>query len=415
MLKIEKFDKNLLGYINRNTPTKAQTYRQYTRMATASILMKKNWITNQKENIKGSSVSGCLRWRSFIAKEKDIVEIVVQGDQARMKNNFMCKTHWACACCASSHNEKMRSWIRAAIFPILPSIRKSSSLITLTVSHKRLEDWGRVVDDLLNAFGIADKNLSRTYKKAGYLGKVRTLEATVGKNGLHPHIHILLVHDLDADMKALKNTVGCEWKKAVSKFGRVGNFDFKPHCVNTYVAKNDTSRAMTLSEKSTTDKNKGRTIWDLLDSAHGGNDEDGRQWIRAQMALGGRVRFHTGDLPSKLGIPKPSDWIDVERLEVVSIERAKLPPPVIISYSQQKHIIATNTKSGHTGLALILQAACSGGAEAVHDTVKSLCQVADKESIHVATPEPYWVPLSTNQKYDSNSSYLIAKGRQSHW
>jgi hypothetical protein len=120
----------------------------------------------------------------------------------------------------------------------------TGALVTLTLAHAYADDWARVVDSLLTAFGLLDKRMSKHYKKIGSMGKLRALEAPVGVNGLHPHLHVLLTYKKGADLAGLESAMRDAWTVAVGQVGgRVNDhgFDFKPDCVNDYVAKMETS------------------------------------------------------------------------------------------------------------------------------------------------------------------------------
>ena len=80
---------------------------------------------------------------------------------------------------------------------------------------------GRGGCKLYEAFTLFDKRLSKHYAKAGSIGKLKALEAPVGRNGIHPHLHILLTHDASADLAALESAMRSAWSKAVAEVGGV--------------------------------------------------------------------------------------------------------------------------------------------------------------------------------------------------
>lgn len=370
---------------NRDTPTKSAksgkpvvSNRTLVRVSTASRLMAGHW-KKTGENIKGSSVLGCGRWKAY-GSDPDFAEIEVVDGVPRMLGHFLCKAVWACPFCERVRVAQTRSWIRCALIPAMDEQNLTGSLLTFTLSHSYSEDWAGVVERLLTAFKRADKALDRPYKAAGSVGKLRALEAPVGVNGLHPHLHVLLVHSRDADLIALEAAVSGAWEQAVLEVGGSLNehgFDFKADCVNDYAAKMETAHEMAANGTKSA-RRKGSTLVQLLDRAAVGDQESGDKWIRAQLALGGRRRFHAGALPKKLGIVCPSLWEDEEIQAVRDARKLHQEEPVIIRYPQIRHLKATGTVTRRPGLAMILRAARAGKSEIVLSVVDALCADTDK-------------------------------------
>ena len=374
---------------NRDTPPSAQKIgklaksigpnREYIRVATASRLMVSHYHETS-DNLSGSSVCGCGRWRAYGA-DPHVAEISVRAGVARMLGHFQCKAVWSCEHCAKGRVAQTRSWIRAALIPALDARDMSASLLTFTLSHKFDDDWGEVVDRLLSAFTLMDRRLVKTFKKAGSLGKLRALEAPIGSRGIHPHLHVLLTHDKSADLAVLSDVVGCAWRAAVTEVGGSASvehgFDFKPDCINDYLAKLETSHE--LASQTTKDGyTKGKSLAQLLDRAARGDEESGKLWLRAQKALGGKRRFHAGGLSKKLGIVCPSLWEDEKHDAEVKAEKEKLPDPTIIRYPQISHMKATDVIGRRAGLAIILRSARSANPDKVFAVVNALCKEHDE-------------------------------------
>jgi len=363
---------------NRASPPSTPPNRSLIRVSVASRLMASYW-KNNGENLRGSSVLGCGRWKAYGA-DPNLAEIQVGFEGPRMMGHFLCRSSWSCDHCARVRVAQTRSWLRAALMPALDDAGLSGSLVTLTLAHNYSDDWAEVVARLFDAFTLMDKRLSKQYKKVGSVGKLKALEAPVGKNGLHPHLHILLIHAKDVDLAELSQSMRLAWSKAVFEVGgRVNEhgFDFKENCVNDYVTKMEAAHEMA-SHGTKAARLKGKTLAQLLDAAAVGDKKSGAEWLRAQKALGGRMRFHAGNLPKKLGISCPSQWEDEERAEELAVERAKHPEPVRITYPQVHHLKATGTVGNRSGLALLLRSARSGNGEKVRRVVASLCAEVDR-------------------------------------
>ena len=363
---------------NRASPPSVSPNRSHIRVAVASRLMASYWKLNGK-NLRGSSVLGCGRWKAY-GSDPNIAEIQIDYEGARMLGHFACRSSWSCDHCAKSRVAQTRSWLRTALMPALDDACLSGSLVTLTLAHNYSDDWAEVVSRLFDAFTLMDKRLSKQYKKVGSVGKLKALEAPVGKNGLHPHLHVLLTHGKDVDLAELSQSMRQAWSKAVFEVGGKVNehgFDFKENCVNDYVAKMEASHEMA-SHGTKAARLKGKTLAQLLDAAAVGDKKSGAEWLRAQKALGGRMRFHAGTLPKKLGISCPSQWEDEARAEELAKERSERPEPLRITYPQPLHLKATGTIGNRSGIALILRSARSGDSGKVKRIVASLCAEVDR-------------------------------------
>lgn len=341
---------------------------------TAQRLVASYW-GEHSENLKGSSVIGCGRWKAF--GHKLAAEIRVEGGRASMEGHFRCGCSWTCESCARQNVASNRSWLRGALFPALRENGLTGSLVTLTLSHSYDVPWQVPVASLKKAFGLMDRRLAKVYRKAGSVGKFKAVEVTVGRNGLHPHYHILLTHRPDADIDGLKDAMRRAWFAAVEEVGAFCNergFDFQEDRLETYVAKMECAYELAAQSTKRGRKN-GRTLSQLLDGAGAGDDTAGAEWQRAIAALGKTNRFHAGSLGKKLGIPTPSEWED-EPAEAAGddAESQEIPEPVVIEYPLDDHLAATNPASGRAGLALILRAARRGGRPAVLLMVNALME-----------------------------------------
>ena len=362
---------------NRASPPSTPKNREFVRVAVASKLMAGHW-KKTGENLRGSSVLGCGRWRNYGA-DPNIAEIQIPADGApRMLGHFACRSSWSCDHCARARVSQTRGWLRGALMPALSVAGLSGALVTFTIAHAYGDDWGDVVDRLYKAFSLFDRRMAKWYRKVGCVGKLKALEAPVGANGLHPHLHVLLTYLAGTDLAELEAAMRSAWSKAVAEVGGKVNehgFDFKADCVNDYAAKLETSHELA-SHGTKKARGKGKLLGQLLDRAAIGDTKAGAEWLRAQAALGGKMRFHAGGLPKKLGIPCPSEWEDAEREAELEAERAERPEPARITYAQQLHLKATGTAHNRAGLAMILRAARGADSGKVLAVVHALCAEA---------------------------------------
>ena len=374
---------------NRASPPYRPQNREFVRVATASRLMASHW-KNTGNNLKGSSVLGCGRWRNYGA-DPNIAEIEIpHGAAPRMLGHFACRSAWSCDHCARARVSQTRSWLRGALIPAMDKAGLSGALLTFTIAHAYGDDWAEVVERLYKAFALFDRRMAKWYKKIGCVGKLKALEAPVGANGLHPHLHVLMTYAQGVDLVEIEAAMRSAWSKAVAEVGGKVNehgFDFKADCVNDYLTKMETSHELA-SHGTKKARGKGRLLGQLLDRAAVGDQRAGAEWLRAQGALGGRMRFHAGGLPKKLEIPCPSEWEDESRQAELDAEQAERPEPARITYPQVHHLKATGT-TGRAGLAVILRSARSADPAKVLRVVAALCAEVDRKEVAADTVQRF--------------------------
>ena len=164
------------------------------------LLLPVSWLPIGRRPARTCGVF-CHWLRSLRAYGADstIAEIQVDHRGPRLLGHFACRSVWSCDHCAKARVAQTRSWLRSALMPALTLVACLVP-VTLTLAHSYADEWSGVVAKLYEAFTLFDKRLSKHYAKAGSIGKLKALEAPVGRNGIHPHLHILLTHDASADL-----------------------------------------------------------------------------------------------------------------------------------------------------------------------------------------------------------------------
>lgn len=375
-----------------NTKKSRSPNREYIRVSTASRLMA-GYFNEHGVNMAGSSVCGCGRWKAY-GRDTNTAEIIHDHDGARFDGHFKCGSVWVCSRCGNERVSQTRSWLRAALIPAIDANNMVASMMTFTMAHTYDGDWSLSIDMLLAAYRLFDRQMLRYFKKIGCVGKLKSLEAPVGRNGIHGHLHVLMVYSAGMDISDFENTARTEWDKAISKVGATCNehgFDLKLNATADYLAKHDIAHEMA-NQNTKAARNKGRTLGQLLDLAGKGDKQASAEWLRAIKALQGRSRFHAGDIAKKLGIPNCTEWEDVERQEEMSERNADMPPPTRITYPLRDHLKATRPDSNRPALAMILRAAREGNADKVHRMVKALCDEVERSDLlrPIACPQSFW-------------------------
>lgn len=359
--------------------------REYIRVATASKLLA-GYFHSNKKNLKGSSVVGCGRWKAY-GKNPNVAEIVVDDSGARMHGHFKCGSVWTCDHCARARVAQTRSWIRGALIPAIEDRKLSASMMTFTMAHTYGECWIQFMKNLHRAYQLFDQRMSRVFKKLGVLGKLKSLEAPIGVNGIHGHFHTLLIHASGVDISAFEDMARAAWHRAIIAVGGHCNehgFDIKTNAVADYLAKQEISHEMA-SHGTKSAKSKGLLLGQLLDKAALGDAKASAEWLRAIEALQGRARFHAGDIAKKLNIPNCTDWDIEEAKDNVSDDVTQVIAQVTeISYSIDKHLKATASDHPRPGLALILRVARSRRLDRVLAVVDALCHEYDTYKLNNA-------------------------------
>lgn len=356
---------------NRISPPPAYQKHRSTILRAVASRLSAGYFHEHSENLPGSSVCGCGRWKSF-GGSPGVAEIAVTPGTATMAGHFVCGNGWTCEPCATTKVAHYRSWIRAALLPALEAQDLACSLVTLTLAHRYADDWAQVVRSLIRAWKLADKRLAKAYRRAGSIGKFKATEVVIGRNGIHPHFHILVTHAKDADLAALADDMRSAWMQAVDEVGGVCNdrgFDFSEDAAADYVAKMETAHELA-SQSTKQGRRKGRSLTQTLVAASRGDLRAGAEWQRAIKALDGIGRFTAGGLSKKLGIECPTKWEDPERKGASEDESEA----TIISYPLQQHLDATHPATGRPGLAMILRAARRAGLPGVLRMTAALCK-----------------------------------------
>jgi hypothetical protein len=375
-----------------NTNKSRSPNREYIRVSTASRLMA-GYFNEHGVNMAGSSVCGCGRWKAY-GRDTNNAEIIHDHDGARFDGHFKCGSVWVCSRCGNERVSQTRSWIRAALIPAIDANNMVASMMTFTMAHTYDGDWSLSIDTLLAAYRLFDRQMHRYFKKIGCIGKLKSLEAPIGRHGIHGHLHVLMVYSSGMNISDFENTARTEWNKAVARVGGSCNehgFDLKLNATADYLAKHDIAHEMA-NQNTKAARNKGRTLGQLLDLAGRGDKQASAEWLRAIEALQGRSRFHAGDIAKKLGIPNCTEWEDVERQEEMAERNADMPPPTRITYPLRDHLKATRPDSQRNGLAMILRAAREGQAERIFRMVRALCDEVDRNDLlkpNIAPPS-FW-------------------------
>lgn len=126
-----------------------------------------------------------------------------------------CGSVWPCPVCAAKISERRRAELVEAL-----SNAKTQNLyvklLTLTFPHGMGDDLSAIIGKLLKAWNKTSQGrVGKALRDLlGLRGYIRAFEVTYGKNGFHPHFHVLLFLDKDWTNSGVKNAFSPVWQNA---------------------------------------------------------------------------------------------------------------------------------------------------------------------------------------------------------
>ena len=137
-----------------------------------------------------SNVSKCGRIRVKALG----VEVCSRGDgRAFYRGVVRCASVWECPVCSAQVTSH-----RAAELRLIVGAHRATGggcyMLTLTTPHDQGDELKHLRQTVANAwrFVCSGRGWIRWKETIGYVGSVRSAEATVGPSGWHPHLHVLL-------------------------------------------------------------------------------------------------------------------------------------------------------------------------------------------------------------------------------
>lgn len=139
-------------------------------------------------------VCNCLKKR--IDKDR-LREIKYNEDRkkAHWANVQRCGSIWSCPVCAKQITEKRRQELKTALNKWKTDLEGSVYLLTLTFSHSPDQSLKSNLSGLKKAMKrfYETTRVQAIFKELGIHHKIKGLEVTYGRNGWHPHHHVLLL------------------------------------------------------------------------------------------------------------------------------------------------------------------------------------------------------------------------------
>lgn len=177
-----------------------------------------------------SRTAKCMRFLApvtgkLLIKGNDHIQIhkSVEHNKAFYTGLMTCGSIWNCPICASKVSERRRQELRTAI-ESAKLLGWGIHFVTLTVPHG-------IGDDLAVIKKLQQKALTKLSSGRGSIknqlqangieqhGYIRAYEVTHGKNGFHPHFHIILFTSPNVTHKTIEKYYSQAWQKACVSVG----------------------------------------------------------------------------------------------------------------------------------------------------------------------------------------------------
>jgi hypothetical protein len=273
-----------------------------------------------------------------------------------------CASVWACPVCSAAIRQGRANELERVAVAHLDA-GGGLAFLTLTLPHGRQDALADLLGGLQGAWRrLQQKSGYRVRREALGLGAVRAVEITHGRNGWHPHLHLLLFADAPLTSDALADLAGYlsgAWGDAVVAEGlaRPNEHGCRLQVVEAggggalaqYLSKVQDGYGSTWSvgtEMARGDLKRGRrsgvrTPFDLLEPAAGGNRRDFALWREYEAATWRRACL-TGLAPlaRKYAVDLVDD--DAELLEPEGQAVAVLSPQeyaLVVHYNRDAHVL----------------------------------------------------------------------------
>lgn len=281
-----------------------------------------------------------------------------------------CGSVWSCPDCASIISEFRRKELKEAFDSALLQ-GLSISMMTLTVPHYAKDSLENVLKDIQISLRTMKnrKHFKDFAKKVGLVGNIRALEVTYGKNGWHPHFHILLFTEknIDAELDEFKKYLLSHWQAACVSTGLPCPNEHGLDLVNgtwaaSYVSKWGIAEEMTKGHLKNGVKEGHVSPFGLLDLYAEGDKSAGERFKEyAKVFKGRRQLVWSKGLRKML---KVNEHISDEKI-IEEVEK-KAEVFMTISYKDFKNILKHGKK------AEFLSTICPKGEEAVRAWLREL-------------------------------------------
>ena len=299
--------------------------RRFRLQSRARYLLRNDRRIDKNGNPQPYRINNCLLAPGYQSSGADVDKMQVPSEAgldavAVYRSLQVCGSVWHCPVCAARVANERSSEIRQAQL-LAAGLGYKTVLVTLTSRHDRKTRLLEQLVAMTEAYQDVWRGDSAKKVKEEFdiFGMIRTLECTHGKNGWHPHIHVLIFVPFDCDIVAFGSALRFRWEMMALRHGLTMNkhgFDIQDNTqkVADYIAKwghdpcwgdwDEMARWHTKIGRGR-QGNEHYTPWQLLDFADNGDSEAGALWREYALTFYRRKQLHwSRGLRKKLGMEK---------------------------------------------------------------------------------------------------------------
>lgn len=133
---------------------------------------------------------------------------------------IVCGRVWTCPLCAAKISERRRIELREAL-KVAKAKNYGIHFVTLTFPHGVSDDLNEILPKMTKAYGklangkySVKSQLKSLDDKAEIYGFIRAVEVTHGKNGFHPHVHMIVFTNSSTSSGLLEYVYRKAWQRA---------------------------------------------------------------------------------------------------------------------------------------------------------------------------------------------------------
>lgn len=251
---------------------------------------------SSSELLPRERVCKCLKMR--ITSEKGVgIRYNENRGTAHYDNLQRCGSIWICPVCAAQISEGRRQELKAGIAKWTAQ-GGAVYLLTLTNPHHYGDNLEQLLGGQKKALKYlwSDRKPKEMFASLGKVGHIIASEVTSGKNGWHPHYHILLFFKGHINQKALQSFIALQWQNCCKKAGlKVPSIEHGCDLQDGTYADKYVSKWGLEDEMTKGHTKRGRegsaTPWDLLRQYEDGCERSGRLFQQYAAAFKGKVQL----------------------------------------------------------------------------------------------------------------------------
>ena len=209
---------------NRAKTKNSDSLGNYTSFASHDTLERKtNRYQLQNQFIKIDPESRVKVCQRYIIPNASHVDIKRSHDSANFSGLMSCENVHTCPHCMSRINATRAKALKNALIGV-ESLGYGVYLMTLTLKHIKRDKLAYLLEGLTKAYRymFSGKTGIELKNAMAWVGSSRALEIRYGKNGFHPHFHIVILTDTPhsaESLSALAKTLKNRWIQALNHFG----------------------------------------------------------------------------------------------------------------------------------------------------------------------------------------------------